>query len=172
MKMYRLLPFLALLLILGACQDREREVAEEDEMIAHEADSWDENEAMTNWREAWNENDAQSLEAATADDVVLLFDGKAHRQDSVSAWIQNSASWMKNLRTTSVMKNRADNVAYEAGTYTHATKENDTTQMAGTYTVIWERSGNQNEWGIKLININPQVQRDTMTMPNQQMRNP
>ncbi len=172
MKMYRLLPFLVLLLIFGACQDREREVADDEEMMAEEADTWDEDQAMANWRDAWNQNDAQSLEAATADDAVLLLNGKAHKQDSVSLWIQNSSSWMKDLRTTSVMKNKDDNIAYEAGTYTHATTENDTMQMGGTYTVIWERNGNQNEWSIKLMDISPQTQMDTMPMPDQQRRNP
>lgn len=169
MKMYKLLPFLALLLILGACQDREKEEPVEEEVMME--DEWDADQAMTDWRDAWNQNDAQSLEAATADDAVLFFNGKALRQDSVTAWIQNSASWMKNLRTTSVMKNKAENFAYEAGTYTHATTENDTMQMAGTYTVIWERSGGENEWAIKLMDVSPQMQMDSMPMPKQEMRN-
>lgn len=168
MKMYKLLPFLGILLILGACQNEAKEeVAEEEVMVE---DTWDADEAMADWRDAWNKNDAKSLEAVTAEDVVLLFDGKAHRQDSVSAWIENSASWMKNLRTTSVMKNKGENFAYEAGTYTHATTENDTMQMGGTYTVIWERNGDQNEWVIKLMDITPKTEMDTVPMPNQQMR--
>lgn len=168
MKMYKLLPFLGILLILGACQDTAKEeVAEEEVMVE---DTWDADEAMADWRDAWNKNDAKSLEAVTSEDVVLLFDGKAHQQDSVSAWIENSASWMKNLRTTSVMKNKGENFAYEAGTYTHATTENDTMQMGGTYTVIWERNGDQNEWAIKLMDITPETEMDTMPMPNQQMR--
>ena len=169
MKTYKLLPFLAWLLIFGACQDREREVAEDEEVMVQ--DDWDADQAMKDWRDAWNQNDAQSLEGVTADDVVLFFNGKVHRQDSVSDWIQSSASWMKNLRTTTVMKNKAENFAYEAGTYTHATTENDTLQMGGTYTVIWERNGDQNEWSIKLMNISPETEMDSMPMPQQEMRN-
>jgi ketosteroid isomerase-like protein len=170
MKMYKLLPFLGLLLILGSCQDREREEAEEDEMVMEETDDWDADEAMTDWRDAWNKNDAQSLEAATADDVVLMFNGKAHQQDSVTSWIQNSSSWMKNLRTTPVMKNKGVDFAYESGTYTHVTTENDTMQMKGTYTVIWERSGDQNEWSIKLMDVTPEMPMDSMPMSQQEMR--
>lgn len=169
--MYKLLPFLALLLIFGACQDREREMADDDAMEAEEMDTWNEDQAMADWRDAWNQNDPQSLRQSTADDAVLFLNGKAHRQDSVTAWIENSASWMKNLRTTSVMKNRGDNFAYEAGTYTHASTQNDTMQGSGTYTVIWERNGNDNEWSIKLMDISPQTQMDTMAMPDQQRRN-
>jgi ketosteroid isomerase-like protein len=167
MKMYKLLPFLALLLSMGACQDREKEITKEKEVVV-EKDTWDEKQAMTDWRNAWNKNDAQSLEAATADDAVLFLDGKAHRQDSVSAWIQSSASWMKDLSTTSVMKNRGKNFAYEAGTYTHASRENDTMRGSGTYTVIWERTGKENDWSIKLMDITPQMERDTTAMTSQE----
>lgn len=171
MKMYTLLPLLALLLTIASCQDREREVADEDDIMAEEADTWNVDQAMTNWRDAWNQNDAQSLEAATADDAVLFLNGKAQREDSVSVWIENSSSWMKDLRTTSVMKNKTGNVAYEAGTYTHSSTENDTMQASGTYTVIWERSGDQSDWAIKLMDISPQNQMDTLTGQNPEMRN-
>lgn len=169
--MYEILPVLALLLVMGSCQDREREITDENERMAEETDTWNVDEAMADWRDAWNSNDAQNLEAATADDAVLLLNGKAHRQDSVSAWIQNSSTWMKDLSTSSVMKNKTGNVAYEAGTYTHASTENDTLQASGTYTVIWERSGNQGDWSIKLMDISPQTQMDTMAGQNPQMRN-
>ncbi len=169
MKMYKLFPILALLLAFGSCQDREREVADEDDLMVEETDNWNVDEAMANWRDDWNQNDAQKLEAATADDAVLLLNGKAHRQDSVSAWIENSSSWMKDLRTTSVMKNKAGNLAYEAGTYSHTYKENDTMQAAGTYTVIWERSGDQGDWAIKLMDISPQTEMDTIAGQDPQM---
>lgn len=169
MKMFKLLPFLTLLLVLGACQDREREVADEDDLMVEEADTWNEEEAMANWRDAWNQNDPQALEAATANDAVLFLEGKSFRQDSITAWIQNSASWMKDLSTTSVMKNRTDNIAYEAGTYTHSSTENDTLRGSGTYTVIWER-GDDQEWSIKLMDVSPQIQPDSMVGTNSQMR--
>lgn len=65
------------------------------------------------------------------------------------------------------MKKKGDNIAYEAGTYMHGTKENDSLKMAGTYTVIWERDGD-NEWVIKLMDISPEM--DSMPpMPKEQM---
>lgn len=154
MKLTKLLTFIALLLLFGACGDNKTEEVEQDDMVVEETDMWDANKAMTDWRDAWNKNDAEALESVTADDVTLLINGKSHTQDSVSSWIQNSSSWMKDLKTTSVMKNKGDHIAYEAGTYMHGTKENDSLQMSGTYTVIWERE-DDNEWAIKVMDISP-----------------
>lgn len=164
MKLLKLTPVLALLLVLGACNDREREAAEVEEVVVE--DNWDADEAMNTWRDDWNANDSTSLRAATANDAVLFIEGKAHRNDSVSAWINNSASWMNRLETTPVVKNKGEKFAYEAGTYTHSTRENDTLQMQGTYTVIWERMGE--DWKIKLMDISPEVDLPPMAMQEQE----
>lgn len=163
MKLIKFLPFLSLLFLMGACNDRERESTELEEEVVVE-DSWDADAAMSEWRDDWNANDSTSLRATTANDAVLFLEGKAQRNDSVTAWINNSASWMKDLRTTPVIKNKGENLAFEAGTYTHSTRQNDTLQMQGTYTVVWERMGE--EWKIKLIDVSPEV--DLPPMPGQQ----
>lgn len=167
MKLTKLLPFLAILFLMGACGENRTEEAEQDDMAAEKTDTWDADKAMTEWRDAWNQSDTMALKSVTADDVTLFINGKSHTKDSVTSWIENSASWMKDLETTSVMKKKADNVAYEAGTYMHVTKENDSVRMEGTYTVIWEL-GDDNEWAIKLMDISPKM--DSMAMPKQQMR--
>lgn len=167
MKLTKLLPMLALLFMMVACGEKKTEEAEEGDMVVQEKDTWDADKAMTDWRDAWNKNDAKTLESVTADDVTLFINGKSHTQDSVTSWIEESSSWMKDLKTTSVMKKKGDNIAYEAGTYMHGTKENDSLKMAGTYTVIWERDGD-NEWVIKLMDISPEM--DSMPpMPKEQM---
>lgn len=64
------------------------------------------------------------------------------------------------------MKNSGDNIVYEAGTYTHGMRENDTLELEGTYTVIWERMTEKNEWEIKLIDISPKNELDSLPRPN------
>lgn len=162
MKLIRTIPFLFFLLIVAACNDREKEAAEVEEVVVVE--TWDADAAMEEWRQDWNANDSTSLRAATADDAVLFMEGKAHQNDSLTAWINNSSSWMKDLQTTALVKNKGEDFAYEAGTYTHSTKENDTLQMQGTYTVVWERMGE--EWKIKLMDVSPEM--DLPPMPGQQ----
>lgn len=152
--------WLLLILIGISCQDRETREVEDEEVI--QEDTWNADEAMTQWRDAWNQNDAQALQSVTADDAVLLLNGRVHREDSVTNWMENSSSWMKDLNTSSAMKNKGVDLAYEAGSYTHRTTENDTLEMRGTYTVIWERNGNENEWEIKLMDISPDMQMDTI----------
>ncbi|MHA6279380.1 DUF4440 domain-containing protein [Salinimicrobium sp. CAU 1759] len=160
MKLLKTILFLALLFIFGACNDGEREAAEVEEVVME--DSWDADEAMTEWRDNWNANDSTSLRAATANDAVLFMEGRALRNDSVTAWINNSASWMNELATTPVVKNKGENFAFEAGTYTHSTRENDTLQLQGTYTVIWERM--DEDWKIKLIDVSPVTNSPPMPM--------
>ncbi|GAB2760503.1 hypothetical protein [Salinimicrobium soli] len=160
MKFLKLIPVFSLIFFLGACNDGEKEVAVEDEIVVE--DNWDADAAMGEWRDDWNANDSTSLRAATANDAVLFMEGKAHRNDSVTTWINNSSKWMKNLRTTPVVKKKGEDFAFEAGTYTHGTTASDTMQMAGTYTVVWERA--DDEWKIKLMDISPEV--DLPEMPD------
>lgn len=156
---------MALLFLMGACgENKTEEAVEEEEMVAEEVDMWDSDKAMTDWRDAWNKNDPMAVEAMTADDVTLFMNGKAHKQDSVTSWIKNSSSMMKNLKTSPVYKDKGEDFAFEAGTYIHNTQQNDTLQMKGTYTVIWER-GDDKEWAIKLIDVSPSM--DNPPMPAQ-----
>lgn len=158
MKLIKLTPVLALMFFLGACGDNKNEEAEkEDVMMTEEVEDWDSDKAMADWRDAWNQNDSTGIESMTHSDVTLFLNGKAHTQDSVTAWIRNSSSWMNDLETTSVYKNKGENFAFEAGTYTHSTKENDSLSMQGTYTVIWER-GDDKEWSIKLMDVSPMTE--------------
>lgn len=167
MKLTKLLAIMVLIFLMGACGENRKEEAEQDEMVAEETEMWDADKAMTDWRDAWNSNNAEGVESMTADDASLFMNGKSHTPDSITSWIQNTTSWMKDLKTTSVKKNKGDNIAYEAGTYTHVTTENDSTQMEGTYTVIWERDGD-NEWAITLMDISPKM--DSMPpMPEKRM---
>lgn len=162
MKLIKLLPLMALMFFMVSCgENKTEEAIEEDDMEMEEVDSWDSDQAMTSWRDAWNKNDAMAVESMTADDATLFLNGKAHTQDSITSWIQNSSSWMKDLQTTSVFKDRGEDFAFEAGTYTHTTKDNDTLSMQGTYTVIWER-GDDKEWAIKLMDISPVMENTPM----------
>lgn len=153
---------MALMFFMVSCgENKTEEAMEEDDMEVEEVDTWDSDKAMTDWRDAWNKNDAMAVESMTADDATLFLNGQAHTQDSVTAWIQNSSSWMKDLRTTSVYKDKGEDFAFEAGTYAHSHKENDTLSMQGTYTVIWER-GDDKEWAIKLMDISPMMESNPM----------
>lgn len=165
LKTFTLLTFM--LLLIAACEEK-REVNEEATVAA--ATVPDPDEAMNGWREAWNANDAQRLKDYAADDAVLLMWGRKISGDSLNSWMDTTASWMQDLRTSALMTEKGDNFAWETGTYNHGTTQNDTLQMSGTYTLIWERAddADNGDWRIKVMDISPE--QEPMQQP-QQMNN-
>lgn len=159
MKMYRLLPFLSLLLILGACQDKEREEPETENMETQE-EYTDPDQVIADWSEAWNSNDPQRVDDMIADDAVLVLDGNEVQQDSISAWMERTSTFMKDLNMRSQKKGTGDRMAYDVGSYTH-TYTNDSTQYKGYYTFIWERDGS--DWQVKVMNISDVKDQDTIS---------
>ncbi|MGM0933156.1 MAG: hypothetical protein ACQEWD_06905 [Bacteroidota bacterium] len=88
----------------------------------------------------------------TADDAVLVLNGNEFPQDSLRGWIDAATSAMQDLELRTVKKEVTDYVAYDTGIYSH-TYTDDTTQYAGSYTFIWERSDEENDWKVKVMNI-------------------
>ncbi|MDX1602773.1 MAG: DUF4440 domain-containing protein [Salinimicrobium sediminis] len=147
--------FTFMLLLMVACKEKAERTAE-NEMETAEIPNAD--EAMKGWSDAWNSNDSQMLKDYSADDAVLLMWGRQMTGDSLNTWMDSTATWMKDLRTTALMTEKDDNFAWETGTYTHGTSRNDTLSMRGTYTVIWERAEGEYEgdWRIKVMDISPE----------------
>ena len=150
MKLYKIMPLVSLLFLLGACQDQP-EVAEEEAVVVEEVPSAD--EVITRWAEAWNSGDAQNVENMTADDAVLLLNGTEVPRDSIAAWLEFSGNNMRDLEMVSDYQGAQGQVAYDSGTYRHGFA-NDTTIYNGTYTFIWERAeGEPEDWKVKVIHI-------------------
>lgn len=112
----------------------------------------DANEVIEGWGDAWNSNDPAQVRAMTADDAILVLNGNEFPQDSLRGWIDAATSAMQDLELRTVKKEITDYVAYDTGTYSH-TYTDDTTQYAGSYTFIWERSDEENDWKVKVMNI-------------------
>lgn len=112
----------------------------------------DANEVIEGWGDAWNSNDPEQVRAMTADDAVLVLNGNEFPQDSLRGWIDAATSAIQDLELRTVKKEVTDYVAYDTGIYSH-TYTDDTTQYAGSYTFIWERSDEENDWKVKVVNI-------------------
>lgn len=162
LKTFSLLTMMLLLMV--ACEERPETTAEA-EMATAEIPNPD--EAMEGWREAWNANDAQRLKDYAADDAVLMVYGQRLTGEELNTWMDTTASWMQDLRTEALMTEKGENVAWEAGTYTHGTAQNDTLQMSGTYTLIWQRADDMDngDWKIRVMDISPE--QEPMPQPQQ-----
>lgn len=90
-----------MLLLIVACEEKPESTAGT-EMETAEIPNVDED--MTGWRDAWNANDAQSLKDYAADDAVLLMWGRKLSGDSLNTWMDSTAFWMRDLRTTAFLK--------------------------------------------------------------------
>ena len=150
MKLIKLIPLLAFLFFV-ACNNPNKDSSADN--MAEKANYTNPDEMNRDWINAWNNNQPDSLEAMTADDAVLMMEGgEMFNRDSISSWYKNGASMMKDLKTNVEMKSSDDHMAYEAGTYSHASK-NDSTDVKyeGTYVVIWERDSL--DWKVKVMSI-------------------
>lgn len=152
MKTLKLFPFLALLFFVGSCGENAGREAEMDADVITTEEIPDSDEVINNWEQAWNNNDTAGVRQMTADDVVLVLNGNEFPQDSLAAWMQAASSAMKDLKMKSLKKGSTDNIAYDTGTYSHASTT-DTTRYGGSYTFIWERSNEENDWKVKVMNI-------------------
>ena len=150
MKMLNLFALFSLLLLLS-CGEKESRDAEMEDMTAVPQEFQDPDEAIENWAAAWNSNEPERIQSLTAPDVVVVIDGYEMPKDSIDSFIE-SGSVMKDLVMRSLKKGSTDNIAYDTGTYSH-TYTTDTTQYKGSYTFIWERANDENEWKVKAINI-------------------
>lgn len=159
MKLRKVFPLLALLMSFWAC-DENRNAEAETELATADLEVEDPEESMDQWEEAWNMNDAENLKELMADDGVLVLNGENMQKEDTDIWFDITAPYMKNLRTTPVIRKIDETMAYEVGDYIHGTTENDTVQMQGSYTMIWERD--QNEWRVKLMNISPKMAEDSL----------
>ena len=149
MKMIRLVPLFALLLVFSGCGENQAKTGEAE--IAEE-EYQDPEEAMGEWEAAWNSNDPQQLFSRTAEDAVLVLNGVEVAQDSIQSFLQNSGSAMSDLQMQSLGRNSTERMAYDTGTYSHG-YINDTTTYQGTYTFVWEREENDPGWKVKVMNI-------------------
>ncbi|MFD1094837.1 YybH family protein [Salegentibacter chungangensis] len=163
MKLLKLLPLMALMIFVSCQEVKEEEAEEKKEMVEVRKPD----QVMKDWISAWNNNDAKGIKDLTAKNAVLLHNGRAVQKDSVMAWIDGGAAIMKDLEINSLKKNAADQIAYEAGTYTHVYKDNDSLEVKGTYTVIWERAKNDSlGWQIRLMSIADMQEKDTLNVEN------
>lgn len=160
MKLVKLFPLLALLFFV-ACNNPNKEDDADD--MAEEANYTNPDEMNRNWINAWNNNQPDSLEAMTADDAVLMMEGgKMFNRDSISSWYKNGASMIEGLKTQVKASNSDDHFAYEAGTYSHAAKNDSTgTKYEATYVVIWERDSL--DWKVKVMSITDKTPDSTAT---------
>lgn len=161
MKLLRIIPFLALLM-LWSCGDQEKEA---DEEVVVEEEMVNPDEVISQWEQAWSSNQPQNVKDQMSGDAVLVMNGEQFPKDSLASWVDMAGSGMKDLQMTSLQKGSSDGIIYDSGTFSHNVRENDTLHFEGTYTFIWEKAEGSDEWKIALMDISDA--RDDMDQPEE-----
>lgn len=151
MKVFRPFMMFSLMLLFVACGEKKNSEENEVPMVAEEEFKNSET-AIQEWEQAWNSNNAQQLLESTSPDAVLMLNGVEVPKDSIRGFLETSGAAMQNLQQQSLASGSSERMAYDTGTYTHNFRD-DTTNFKGTYTFIWERAENEEEWKVTLMNI-------------------
>lgn len=166
MKILKSLSVLALFLLSMVACENERKTSET-EMDRQENVNPD--VVTTRWGDAWKSNQFDSVRNMTADDAVLMINGKEVPKDSLVAWLEWTSTNMRNLEMNSLDKGSEGNVAWDSGTFSHSFAD-DSTSYDGTYTFIWERTGgDKNDWKARLMHISDNMEMDSLQMQQQNM---
>ncbi len=153
MRLMNSLAILALMLVLGSCQDGQRDTPDDEAMAAQtqmDTMARDTDQVIQDWEEAWKSNDPQNVRDMTADDAILMLNGQLSHGDSIEPWMERSSVNMRDLQMESRLRNSSERIAYDTGTYSHG-YQGDTVQYRGAYTFIWERTNG--DWEVKVMNI-------------------
>lgn len=171
MNFFKLLSVFALVAIIG-CESNQKEE------VVIQTDDQNPDELLQGWNDAWNQNNYDSVSSYLADDAVFLLQGEAYSTSEGKQWLKENSAITTKLKADSKLKNATNDIVYQAGTYSHGMKANDSLanqdaeqtgqnkeNMAmndslrnfnGAFTLIWERENND-EWKLKLINITGQM---------------
>ncbi|QED38630.1 nuclear transport factor 2 family protein [Antarcticibacterium arcticum] len=151
MKTFNLIPLMAFVFLMGACGEKRE--PEAPEAVAESPQEFqDPNDAMSSWHNAWNSRDPKQIQGLAASDAVLVLNGREVPADSLAGFYQEAGSVMKDLELRSLKKGSTDHLAYDTGLFTHS-YTTDTTKYRGSYTFVWERTDEDNEWKVKAMNI-------------------
>ena len=155
MKKLRFLPLIALLLLTGACEQSMNREGEEEPIVPEEAQEEfeDPEVVIQEWEDAWTSNNVEELQNLTADDAVLVLNGREVMQDSLAGFLENAGAQMQDLQMESIASGSTDRMVYDTGIYEHTYKNDTATTYRGSYTFIWERPEGEQEWQVAVMNI-------------------
>lgn len=166
MKRFVLFPALLFIGFFISCNEREKreEDRQKDDLRNTEERSVGPDQLLSQWDEAWNRNDTTAIDSLVADNALLLYNGSSSTGRDIQAWIEENTGLMRELRSQVDVEGSGEDFAYQAGTYTHGSTENDTIESSGAYTIIWERQRRANDWRARVINISSRDSRDTLVV--------
>lgn len=110
----------------------------------------------TTFLAGWNNKDSAAIMKTIADDAIVMNDSLIHNGHSAIAanWISGGVKVLSNIKTSSVIKDSDNRIAYNGGTYTLdlTPPGGPVLKEKGNYNLVWTRQ-QDGEWKLRLIHI-------------------
>jgi ketosteroid isomerase-like protein len=104
----------------------------------------------------WNNKDSSAIMKTIADNAIVMNDSLIHNGRSAIAnnWISGGVKVLSNIKTSSVIKDSDNKIAYDGGTYTLdlTPPGGPVLKEKGNYNLVWTKQQN-GEWKLTLIHI-------------------
>lgn len=104
----------------------------------------------------WNSRDSAAIMRTIAENCVVMNDSLLHNGQSAIAnnWISGGVKVLSNIRTSSIIKDGGNKIAYDAGTYTLdlTPPGGPVLKEKGNYNLIWTKQQDGN-WKLTLVHI-------------------
>ncbi len=104
----------------------------------------------------WNNKDSAAIMKTIADNAIVMNDTLIHNGLSAIAnnWISGGVKVLSNIKTSSVIKDNDNKIAYDGGTYTLdlTPPGGPVLKEKGNYNLVWTKQQN-GDWKLTLIHI-------------------
>ncbi len=104
----------------------------------------------------WNNKDSAAIMKTIADNAMVMNDSLIHTGHKTIAdnWISGGVKVLSNIKTSSVIKNNDQHLAYDGGTYTLdlTPPGGPLLKEKGNYSLVWTKQ-DTGEWKLTLIHI-------------------
>ena len=104
----------------------------------------------------WNNKDSADIMKTIADNAIVMNDSLIHNGHSAIAnnWVSGGVKVLSNIKTSSVIKDIDNKIAYDGGTYSLdlTPPGGPVLKEKGNYNLVWTKQQN-GEWKLTLIHI-------------------
>jgi ketosteroid isomerase-like protein len=104
----------------------------------------------------WNNKDSAAIMKTIADNAIVMNDSLIHNGLSAISnnWISGGVKVISNIKTSSVIKDSDNKIAYDGGTYTLdlTIPGGPVLKEKGNYNLVWTKQQN-GDWKLTLIHI-------------------
>lgn len=104
----------------------------------------------------WNNKDSAAIMKTIAENAIVMNDSLIHNGHSAIAnnWVSGGVKVLSNIKTTSMIMDSDDNIAYSGGSYSLdlTPPGGPVLKEKGNYNLVWKKQQN-GEWKLTLIHI-------------------